>query len=71
MKLKRFLSLLASAAIMATTVTTVTVPAAAALMTLFSDDFDSGYTDNKISKHSGIDYSGLTEMFLKQAMGLV
>ncbi len=60
MKLKRILSLLASAAIMATTVTTVTVPAAAAPMTLFSDDFDSGYTDNKISKYSSNDYSSLS-----------
>ena len=60
MKLKRFLSLLASTAIMATTVTTVTVPAAAAPMTLFSDDFDSGYTDNKISKYSSNDYSSLS-----------
>ena len=63
MKLKRFLSLLASAAIMATTVTTVTVPTVAAdtlPTTLFSDDFDSGYTDNKISRHSGEDYSSLS-----------
>lgn len=70
MKLKRFLSLLASAAIMATTVTTVTVPAAAAPMTLFSDDFDSGYTDNKISKHSGIDYSGLTGNVFETSDGI-
>ena len=63
MKLKRFLSLLASAAIMATTVTTVTVPTVAAdtlPTTLFSDDFDSVYTDNKISRHSGKDYSSLS-----------
>lgn len=70
MKLKRFLSLLASAAIMATTVTTVTVPAAAAPTTLFSDDFDSGYTDNKISKHSGNDYSGLTGNVFETSDGI-
>ena len=70
MKLKRFLSLLASAAIMATTVTTVTVPAAAAPMTLFSDDFDSGYTDNKISKHSDNDYSGLTGNVFETSDGI-
>lgn len=70
MKLKRFLSLLASAAIMATTVTAVTVPAAAAPMTLFSDDFDSGYTDNKISKHSGEDYSGLTGNVFETSDGI-
>ena len=61
MKLKRFLSLFASAAIMATTVTTVTVPTVAAgttPTTLFSDDFDIGYK-NGISKHSDNNYTSL------------
>ena len=49
---------------MATTVTAVTLPAAAEIAStpiiLFSDNFDSGYTDNRISKHIGNDYSCLT-----------
>lgn len=70
MKLKRFLSLFASAAIMATTVTTVTASTVAAAgtapTTLFSDNFDSSYTDNKISKHtSSNNYTNLTETDFK------
>ena len=61
MKLKRFLSLLASAAIMATTVTTVTVPAAAdsSAVTITSDNFES-YASDTISKWSTENYSTLS-----------
>ena len=74
MKLKRFLSLFASAAIMATTVTTVTVPTVAAgttPTTLFSDNFDSGY-ENGISKHAGNNYTSLnsTEFETSDAIGV-
>lgn len=73
MKLKRFLSLFASAAIIATTVTTVTTVTASTVAaagtaptTLFSDNFDSSYTDNKISKHtSSNNYTNLTETDFK------
>ena len=74
MKLKRFLSLFASAAIMATTVTTVTVPTVAAgtePIPLFFDNFDSGYT-NGISKHSDNNYTSLngTEFETSNAIGV-
>ena len=62
MKLKRFLSLFASAAIAATTITTVTVPAAAAdssAVTITSDNFES-YASDTISKWSTNDYSTLS-----------
>lgn len=60
-KLKRFLSLFASAAIMATTVTAVTVPAAAdsSAVTITSDNFES-YASDTISKWSTNDYSTLS-----------
>ena len=73
-KLKRFLSLFASAAIAATTVTAVTLPAAAdtasTSVILFSDNFDSGYTGNKISKHSSEDYSNLTRSVFETSDGI-
>ena len=60
-KLKRFLSLFASAAIMATTVTAVTVPAAAdsSAVTITSDNFES-YASDTISKWSTENYSTLS-----------
>ena len=76
MKLKRFLSLFASAAIMATTVTTVTVPTVAAgtePIPLFFDNFDSGYTSGKFERHTSADnYSNLegTDFKVSKAIGI-
>ena len=61
MKFKRLLSFFVVAAVAATT---ITIPAAAdsasAPTVLFSDDFDSGYENGIISKHSGNNYTNLT-----------
>ena len=61
MKFKRLLSFFVVAAVAATT---ITIPAAAdsasAPTVLFSDDFDNGYENGIISKHSGNNYTNLT-----------
>ena len=80
MKLKRFLSLFASAAIMATTVTTVTTVTASTVAagttptTLFSDNFDIGYTSGIFERHTSADnYTNLvgTDFKVSGAIGII
>lgn len=76
MKFRKILSLAASAAIVTASVTTAVVPAMAdtapASVTLFSDDFDTGYASGVISKHDGDDYTSLTgtEFELSSGIGI-
>lgn len=74
MKFRKILSLAASAAIVTASVTTAVVPAMAdtapASVTLFSDDFDTGYTNGVISRHDSDDYTNLTGTEFKLSNGV-
>lgn len=74
MKFRKILSLAASAAIVTASVTTAVVPAMAdtapASVTLFSDDFDTGYESGVISKHDSDDYTNLTGTEFKLSYGI-
>ena len=74
MKFRKILSLAASAAIVTASVTTAVVPAMAdtapASVTLFSDDFDTGYTNGVISKHDSDNYTNLTGTEFKLSNGI-
>ena len=60
MKFKRLSSFFVVAAVAATTITIpVAADSASAPTVLFSDDFDSGYENGIISKHSGNNYTNL------------
>lgn len=74
MKFRKILSLAASAAIVTASVTTAVVPAMAdtapASVTLFSDDFDTGYESGVISRHDSDDYTNLTGKEFKLSNGV-